>query len=57
VATRILASLSFCHFLNDMMQSLVPAIYPIIKQHFGLSFGQIGLITLVNQTTGRCCSR
>jgi FSR family fosmidomycin resistance protein-like MFS transporter len=51
MATRILASLSFCHFLNDMMQSLLPAIYPILKQNFGLSFSQIGLITLVNQIT------
>jgi MFS transporter, FSR family, fosmidomycin resistance protein len=51
MATRILASLSFCHFLNDMMQSLLPSIYPILKQNFGLSFSQIGLITLVNQIT------
>lgn len=51
MATRILASLSFCHLLNDMMQSLLPAIYPVLKQNFGLTFGQIGLITLVNQTT------
>ena len=51
MATRILASLSFCHLLNDMMQSLLPAIYPILKQNFGLSFSQIGVITLVNQIT------
>jgi len=51
MATRILASLSFCHLLNDMMQSVLPAIYPILKQNFGLSFSQIGLITLVNQIT------
>ena len=51
MATRILASLSFCHLLNDMMQSLLPAIYPILKQNFGLSFSQIGVITLVNQMT------
>ncbi len=50
-SARILASLSFCHFLNDLMQSLLPSIYPLIKQSFGLSFGQIGLITLVNQIT------
>ena len=49
MATRILASLSFCHLLNDMMQSLLPSIYPILKQNFGLSFSQIGVITLVNQ--------
>jgi len=51
MATRILASLSFCHLLNDMMQSLLPSIYPILKQNFGLSFSQIGVITLVNQIT------
>ena len=48
-SARILASLSFCHLLNDLMQSLLPSIYPMLKQTFGLSFGQIGLITLVNQ--------
>ena len=51
MATRILASLSFCHLLNDLMQSLLPAIYPVLKQSFGLSFRQIGLITLVHQIT------
>ncbi len=50
-SARILASLSFCHLLNDLMQSLLPSIYPMLKQSFGLSFGQIGLITLVNQIT------
>src|SRR5450432_4126162 len=47
----ILISLSLCHFLNDMNQSLVPAIYPILKQSYGLDFGQIGLITLAFQLT------
>ena len=50
-SARILASLSFCHFLNDLMQSLLPSIYPIVKQNFGLTFSQIGIITLVNQIT------
>jgi FSR family fosmidomycin resistance protein-like MFS transporter len=50
-SARILASLSFCHLLNDMMQSLLPSIYPMLKQTFGLSFRQIGLITLVSQIT------
>jgi len=50
-SARILASLSFCHFLNDLMQSLLPSIYPMLKQTFGLSFRQIGLITLVSQIT------
>lgn len=47
----ILVSLSICHFLNDMNQSLVPAIYPILKQSYNLDFGQIGLITLAFQLT------
>ena len=47
----ILISLSLCHFLNDMNQSLVPAIYPILKESYRLDFGQIGLITLAFQLT------
>jgi FSR family fosmidomycin resistance protein-like MFS transporter len=47
----VILSLSFCHFLNDLMQSLVPAIYPILKTSYGLDFGQIGLITLAFQLT------
>jgi MFS transporter, FSR family, fosmidomycin resistance protein len=50
-SAKILASLSFCHLLNDLMQSLLPSIYPMLKQSFGLSFRQIGLITLVSQIT------
>jgi FSR family fosmidomycin resistance protein-like MFS transporter len=50
-AFGILGTLSFCHLLNDMMQSLLPSIYPIIKTSFGLSFAQIGLLTLTNQIT------
>lgn len=45
----ILIIISVSHFLNDMIQSVVPAIYPIIKSKFSLSFAQIGLITLVFQ--------
>src|SRR5665213_3430468 len=47
----IILSLSFCHMLNDMMQSLVPAIYPILKNNYALSFGQVGLITMAFQFT------
>ncbi|MBV9252264.1 MAG: MFS transporter, partial [Acetobacteraceae bacterium] len=47
----ILASLSVCHLLNDLNQSLVPAIYPILKNSYQLDFGQIGLITLAFQLT------
>jgi FSR family fosmidomycin resistance protein-like MFS transporter len=48
-AFAVLIALSFCHLLNDMMQSLLPAIYPMLKSTFALDFGQIGLITLTNQ--------
>jgi MFS transporter, FSR family, fosmidomycin resistance protein len=47
----IILSLSFSHFLNDTMQSLVPALYPMLKTSYSLSFAQIGLITLVMQVT------
>jgi len=47
----ILIALSVAHLLNDTMQSLIPAIYPILKHSFQLSFTQIGLITLANQLT------
>ncbi len=48
---RVLAAISFCHLLNDLVQSLIPAIYPILKSSFHLDFGQIGLITLTYQMT------
>ena len=47
----ILGALSFSHFLNDMMQSLILALYPQLKGDFDLSYTQIGLITLVFQLT------
>src|SRR5215207_5258948 len=47
----VILALSFCHLLNDMMQSLVPALYPILKSSYGLSFSQVGLITLAFQCT------
>jgi FSR family fosmidomycin resistance protein-like MFS transporter len=50
-AYAVLFAISFCHLLNDMMQALLPAIYPILKRDFGLDFGQIGLITLTFQIT------
>lgn len=50
-AYPILATISFCHMLNDMMQSLLPAIYPILKGGFDLSFAQVGLLTLTYQIT------
>ena len=45
----ILFAISFSHLLNDTIQSLIPAIYPIIKDNYQLSFSQIGLITLTFQ--------
>ena len=47
----VLTAISFAHLLNDLLQSLVPAIYPVLKARFGLSFGQVGAITLVSQLT------
>src|SRR5215204_5162910 len=50
-AFGILAALSVSHLLNDMLQALLPAIYPILKTGLRLDFRQIGLITLTNQIT------
>ena len=47
----VLITLSLCHLLNDLLQALLPAIYPMLKEDFGLSFAQIGLITLASQVT------
>jgi FSR family fosmidomycin resistance protein-like MFS transporter len=47
----ILIAVSGCHLLNDMMQSLLPAIYPDLKANLGLNFGQIGLVTFAYQMT------
>jgi FSR family fosmidomycin resistance protein-like MFS transporter len=47
----VIAAISICHLLNDLIQSLVPAIYPILKSTYALDFGQIGLITLAFQLT------
>ena len=50
-AFRVLGAISFSHFLNDTIQSLILAIYPLFKTDFHLSFAQIGLITLAFQFT------
>jgi FSR family fosmidomycin resistance protein-like MFS transporter len=50
-AFSILIAISFSHLLNDIIQSLLPAIYPILKSAFNLDFSQIGLITLTFQLT------
>jgi len=47
----VLLAISATHLLNDTVQSLIPALYPIVKQSFALSFTQVGLITLVFQLT------
>ena len=45
----ILAAVCVSHMLNDILQSLIPAVYPILKASYRLDFGQIGIITLVGQ--------
>ena len=50
-ALGVLGAISLCHCLNDLMQSVVPAVYPILKDSYALDFGQIGLITFANQAT------
>ena len=50
-AFTVLLTLSFIHMSNDTLQSLIPAIYPIVKDSLKLNFSQIGLITLVFQLT------
>jgi FSR family fosmidomycin resistance protein-like MFS transporter len=45
----IIGAIALCHMLNDLMQSLIPAIYPILKDELALTFGQIGMITFVFQ--------
>ena len=47
----VLSAIGICHLLNDMMQSLLPAIYPTLKDQFQLSFAQVGMITLAFQCT------
>ena len=47
----VLAGISFSHFLNDTMQSLIASVYPILKDAYALDYGQIGMITLAFQFT------
>ena len=51
-ALRVLVALSVAHLLNDTLQSVIPALYPLLKDSFGLSFTQIGMITFTYQLTG-----
>ena len=50
-AFNVLAAVSLAHMLNDIVQALLPAIYPLLKSTFQLSFGQIGLMTLTLMLT------
>jgi FSR family fosmidomycin resistance protein-like MFS transporter len=50
-AFTVLAAISFSHLLNDTIQSLIPALYPILKVSFGLNFSQVGLMTLTLMLT------
>ncbi len=50
-AVSVLVAISFCHLLNDMMQSLLPALYPMLKTSYSLTFGQIGILTFTYQIT------
>ena len=47
----ILFSISFAHLINDLIQAIIPSVYPILKQNYGLTFTQIGLITFSFQLT------
>lgn len=48
---RIIAFCALAHLINDLIQSVLPAIYPMLKANYDLSFAQIGLITLTFQVT------
>jgi FSR family fosmidomycin resistance protein-like MFS transporter len=50
-AVAVLAGISLSHLLNDTVQALIPAIYPMLKAAFSLSFAQVGLMTLAQQLT------
>ena len=55
ITFRVLVALSMCHCLNDTLQSVISAVYPLFKEDLGLSFAQIGLITLVYQSAASVC--
>src|SRR6202007_118982 len=50
-AFKVLLAISFCHLLNDAVQSLLPAIYPLLRNTFHLDFGQVGLIAFTSTFT------
>ncbi|WP_394776116.1 MFS transporter [Flavobacterium sp.] len=47
----ILFIISFSHFINDLLQAVIPSVYPLFKEKFNLTFGQIGMITFTYQLT------
>ena len=47
----VIAAISFSHLLNDTIQALIPSLYPLLKKDLGLTFTQLGLITLTFQCT------
>jgi len=51
MAFPVLFAIAFSHLLNDTIQSLIPAIYPLVKESYALSFAEVGLITLAFQLT------
>ena len=55
ITFRILVALSICHCLNDTLQSVISAVYPLFKEDLGCSYAQIGLITLVYQSAASVC--
>ena len=55
ITFHVLVALSICHCLNDTLQSVISAVYPLFKEDLGLSFAQIGLITLVYQSAASVC--
>ena len=50
-AIGVLAAISLCHGLNDLLQSVLPAVYPLLKERYALDFAQIGMITFANTVT------
>ena len=48
----ILFSIAFAHLINDLLQAVIPAAYPVLKENYNLTFTQIGLITLAYQLAG-----
>lgn len=48
---RIIGAVALAHLINDLIQAVLPSIYPLLKENYGLSFTQVGLITLTFQIT------